>query len=225
MNEPQPWPDWTGETAVIVATGPSAKNVNLELARGRARFLAIKDAWRLCPWAELLYGCDHHWWEANKAAHEYRGIRVVYAPETIKRWPAIKFLKVDIASAHDLTLQFGKVGKVGWGGNSGFHAINLAVQFGAKRLVLVGFDMRVDKGKHFFGTHKYGEARPNEKTVAMWRQILDAQAPLLSSLGVEVINCSLVSALQAYPKLAFEDVFAKTEMGQPGAQAVGLDRF
>jgi len=199
----QPWPDWTGETAVVVATGPSAADVDLKPAKGKARFLAIKDGWRLCPWADLLYGCDGLWWQQHNGVPAYEGQRATYAPDIVKRWPG--FLKVDVGSARDMRLMFDKIGLVGWGGHSGFHAINLAMQFGAKRLVLVGFDMRVDRGKHFFGSHKYAEARPNEQTVKLWQQVLDAQAPLIASRGVEVINCSPVSALRAYPKASFDE--------------------
>lgn len=201
------WPDWNDETVVIVATGPSAPDVDLEPAKGKAKFLAIKDGWRLCPWADALYGCDHHWWEAHKGVPAYKGIRIAYDKLTVHRWPEFEFLKVEIASAHDHRMLFGEIGKVGWGGNSGFHAINLAAQLGAARIVLVGFDMRVDRGKHFFGKHKYTGDRPNEKTVKGWREILDAQAPALAARGIEVINCSEVSALTAFPKQSFEASF------------------
>lgn len=222
----QPWPNWAGETAVIVATGPSAADIDLSIVRGKARFLAIKDGWRLCPWADALYGCDHHWWEAHKGVSDFNGIRLAYDKATVSRWPGIEYLKVDIASPNDHRMLFGKIGTVGWGGNSGFHAINLAAQFGAKRILLVGFDMRVDHGKHFFGQHKYCN-RPNEKTVAMWRGILDATAPALAGRGIEVINCSPVSALTAFPKLTFEAALHGefTGMEQSGAQAIHLDRL
>ncbi len=223
----QPWPDWSGQTAVVVATGPSAADIDLEIAKGKARFLAIKDGWRLCPWTDALYGCDHHWWEANKGVSAFQGVRIAYDKTTVGRWPEIRFLKVDIASPNDHRMLFGQIGTVGWGGNSGFHAINLAAQFGAKRIILVGFDMRVDHGKHFFGPHKYSGNRPNEKTVAMWRGILDATAPTLAARGIEVINCSSGSALKAFPKKTFEAALhgELTGMEQSGAQAIRLDRL
>ena len=100
---------------------------------------------------------------------------------------------------------FDKVGEIGWGGNSGFHAINLAAQFGATKIILVGFDMRVDRGQHFFGPHSYTKERPSQANVDRWRPILDRQAPKLESRGIKVINCSPVSALTAYPKMSLED--------------------
>lgn len=101
-------------------------------------------------------------------------------------------------------LLFNRWGELGWGGNGGFHALNLAIQFGARRIVLVGYDMRVDRGTHWHGDHPKGMNNPAASNTARWRQVLDAQAPLLASMGVSVINASPVSALEAYPKMTFE---------------------
>lgn len=94
-------------------------------------------------------------------------------------------------------------GVIGDGGNSGFQAINLAVQFGASKIILVGFDMRIDAGIHWHGRHGRGLNNPTELNVTKWRRVLDAVAPQIASLGVRVINCSPVSALAAYPKMTF----------------------
>jgi hypothetical protein len=102
-------------------------------------------------------------------------------------------------------LLVGTFGEIGWGGNSGFGAINLAVQFGARRIILVGFDMRIDKGIHWHGPHKGGLTNPNAKNVERWRRVIEEAAPILGALGVEVINASPVSALGAYPKMSFTE--------------------
>lgn len=202
------WPDWKGQVAVVVASGPSAAEVPLEMAKDKARFIAVKDGWRLCPWADYLYACDHHWWEAHGAVIKYQGQRIAYDKRTFDKWLGISFLKVEI-KRYVQNLRFDKVGHVGWGGNSGFHAINLAAQFGAKTIILVGFDMRIDLGKHFFGDHPYGAGRPTLGNVALWAAHLDKQADEFKNRGIEVINCSLVSALQAYPKKTFGEAIEK----------------
>lgn len=85
------------------------------------------------------------------------------------------------------------------GGNSGFQALNLAVQFGAKRIILVGFDMRLDHGVHWHGPHGKGLNNPRDPLFASWRDALNGAAPTLAALGVEVLNASAISALTAYP--------------------------
>lgn len=198
------WPNWEGETVAVVASGPSAADVPLDLGKDRIRFLAVKDAWKLCPWAEYLYACDHHWWEAHRGVVEFKGQRVAYDQRTVEKWRGLGFLKVEIKKAYQ-NLLFEEVGHVGWGGNSGFHALNLALQFGAKKVLLVGFDMRVDRGKHFFGPHAYTKDRPSESNCRKWAEILDREAKVIAERGAEVINCSAVSALKAFPKMSFEE--------------------
>jgi hypothetical protein len=200
------WPNWAGETVVVVATGPSAADVPLEKGKGKAKFIAVKDAWKLCPWAEYLYACDHHWWVAHKGVVEFLGQRIAFNPRTLEQWRGLGFLKVEIVKQKREFL-FDKVGTIGWGGNSGFHAINLAAQFGASKIILVGFDMRIDQGKHFFGDHPYqgGPSAPNCK---QWAGIIDAQAYALEDRGIEVLNCSPVSTLRAFPIMSFEEALA-----------------
>lgn len=101
-----------------------------------------------------------------------------------------------------------EVGKIGCGlrsggGHSGFHAINLAVQFGAKRIVLVGFDMSHDRGAHWH-QHAAGTLRRKDaKGMVACRDALDGCAVQFVSLGVDVVNTSEKSGLRAYPKCDF----------------------
>lgn len=95
-------------------------------------------------------------------------------------------------------LQIGEPGIVGWGSNGGFQAINLAVQLEARRILLCGFDCSIEKGIHFHGSHPSPLNNPRQASVDRWRAVLDAQAPLLEQIGIEVINCAPHSRLTAY---------------------------
>lgn len=203
------WPDWTGETAVIVASGGSAVDEPLDAGRGKFRYLAVKDGWRHVPWADALYGCDHHWWNAYRGIPDFHGLKICYNPLTIAEWGSTgRFLKVHIPRGDGVKFLFGKTGEVGWGGHSGFQAINLALQFGARRLLLVGFDMSLNRGRHFFGEHPYKVA-PSAKSLLLWRKILEDEAPVLAGRGIEVINCSPSSALTIWRKETFANAYAE----------------
>jgi hypothetical protein len=102
---------------------------------------------------------------------------------------------------NDDRLQTGERGVIGWGGNSGFHAINLAVQFGVSKIILIGFDMRIDQGLHWHGKHERGLNNPTKSNVKRWRNCVDGAAATLTSMGITVINASPVSALRNYPKM------------------------
>lgn len=112
--------------------------------------------------------------------------------------------QVGIARGRDEIL-VDEPGVLGDGGNSGFQAINLAVQCGATRLVLVGFDMRLDLGVHWHGKHGRGLNNPTARNLAKWRGVIDRSAPRLAELGVAVINASAVSALEAFPKMSLTE--------------------
>lgn len=95
-------------------------------------------------------------------------------------------------------------GHIGDGGNSGFQAINLAAQFGARRIVLVGFDMRLDQGVHWHGRHPPGLNNPRLTHLPDWRVRIDRAAHVLAARGIEAVNASPVSALTAFPFVPLE---------------------
>lgn len=108
---------------------------------------------------------------------------------------------------NDDRLELLKLGTVGWGGNSGFHCLNLAVQFGAAKIILVGFDMTIAHGLHWHGRHE-GLNNPSERNVLRWRRCIDGAAEVIAALGIRVINCSPVSELRNYPKMSLGEALA-----------------
>lgn len=200
---PDWWPDWTSQTCVIVASGPSAKDANLEAVRGKARVLVINTSWRLAPWADVLYACDGKWWMINKeAAKKFDGLKISQDRVALRHCPNVKLIT---CTRKNSTIMMDKLGVTGWGGNGGFQSLNLAAQFGAKKIILVGYDMRLDKGTHWHGKHSVGLNNPSQKNIDGWRKAIDGAAKSLAALGILVINASLVSALNNYPKMTLEE--------------------
>lgn len=93
-------------------------------------------------------------------------------------------------------------GQVGWAGNSGFQGFNLALQFGARRIALCGFDCDGRHGIHFHGKHpaNQGLNNPTQAALDRWRLALDSQAGILESMGVEVFVATHYSRLANYPR-------------------------
>lgn len=201
MKLPGWWPAWEGETVVIVASGPSAADAPLERARGKAKVIAINTSWKLAPWADILFACDAKWWDQYEGCPEFKGQKLTVEKLAAEKW-GIGYVH---AMRPDNRIYLEPKGTVGWGGNSGFHCLNLALQFGVKRVLLVGYDMRVDKGKHWHGLHPAGMHNPSAPNVARWRKAVDGAAGVARQIGVEVINCSPISTLMQYPKMRFED--------------------
>lgn len=99
-------------------------------------------------------------------------------------------------------------GTLGSGYNSGFQTVNLLAQFGVTKIILVGYDARVDKGVHWHGRHEGKLNNPSVATAAMWRAALDNAAADLAAMGVQVLNASPVSALTAFPFVDFREAIA-----------------
>lgn len=196
------FPDWSRDTAIVVASGPSAAKAPLEIAKGRARFVTVNEGHRLAPWADAVYAADHPWWEKNRGLRGFKGLRVSQSDAARKSY-GVK--QVNLRRVDQIVTS--PKGTIGYGGNSGFQALNLAVQFGAKAIVLVGFDMRVDHGVHWHGRHEQMN-NPTEDSVSRWARILDGVAGQLQKLGVSVVNASAVSALKNYRKVELASLFA-----------------
>lgn len=90
------------------------------------------------------------------------------------------------------------------GGNSGFQAVHLAATFGAKRIVLLGFDMQRTDGKlHWHGKHWGG--LPNGRGFPSWIRQFKPLAVDLDRMGVDVVNASRATALRWFRQMTPED--------------------
>lgn len=196
------WPDWRGELAAVIASGPSAKAAAIGELAGKARAIAVNESYRLAPWADALYGADAQWWKWRYGVPEFKGLKVSQDDEACRIYPDIRRVVVDRYS-NELTVDRPYLGS---GGNSGFQALNLAVWWGARAILLIGFDMRVDRGEHWHPRHYPPLSNPHATdNLPRWRAALDGAAGVLERLGVKVINCSAVSTLRAYPKMTIEE--------------------
>jgi hypothetical protein len=96
-------------------------------------------------------------------------------------------------------------GTVGSGGNSGFQAVNLAVQFGARQIILVGFDMQGD-ATHWYGRNQWhGANNPTRHNFEKWVNAFRRAAPQFRKLGVDIVNTSMASAIDVFPKMPLPD--------------------
>ena len=197
------WPDWKGEPCAIIASGPSARNANIGLLKGRMRVIAIKKSVELAPFADVVYGCDGPWWRSVQGLPKFAGLKLAYEPTVCG--PEWGIRKVEIKNPAKDDLLFETIGHVGAGGNSGFQALNLALQFGSDRVLLVGFDMRGDSGEHWYGRNNWMQAaNPTDGVYARWLRAMTAAAPKIAARGVQVINASPISALECFPKMSIE---------------------
>lgn len=192
------WPDWSGRPAAIIASGPSAKKTGASALEGRVAVLAVKRNIELAPFADAVYGCDFPWWRSVHGLRDFKGLKLAHDHRAANQFGC---RRIDIPDKHFDTLRFDQVGVVGSGGNSGFQALNLVAQFGATRILLIGFDLHDRGGVHWYGRNTaMGMGNPSESNFKRWRTAFAGAAAVLAARGVEVVNASLGSDLKAFPK-------------------------
>lgn len=190
-------PAW--RTAVIAASGPSLTPEQCDIATaaqraGRCRIIAINTTWRLLPGADALYAADGRWWDLNLPA-----VRDGFAGElwTQDEAAAPKHGLNYIRSTRGVGIPV-EPDRICRGSNSGYQAISLAYRFGARRIVLIGYDMQRTGGRsHWHGDH------PRPLTNGNPASFVEHFPPLASALkaaGVEVVNATLATALIVFPR-------------------------
>lgn len=184
--------------AVIIGGGPSITQEQIGIIqkahkKGSVFAIAINDAYQLAPWADVLYVCDSVWWKWHyENTKEFRGLRITRSLAAEKRYPDLIWIE---GEPHDQGLSKRQDSIVN-GRIGGYQAINLAVNFGAKKILLIGYDMRNIGGlSHWFGDHPNNQRPFWKNRIEHFKNML----PDLKERNITVINCTPGSALDAFP--------------------------
>ena len=192
---PTPLFNWRDHTAVVVASGPSLADEQITLIEHSVVFtIAVNNSYAKLQHPDVVYACDYLWWKLNH----------MKAKQNI---PRRQLWTQDRAAAEQFQLSHIQwEGKDGLGkrglrvnGNSGAGAINLAYHFGARRILLVGMDMKPGPNgeKHWHPDHPKPLVQGQQ--FEEWRHKMNVLAADLKAEGVEVINCTPGSALTCFP--------------------------
>lgn len=218
LDVPQWWPDWDGESVAIVASGPSLKTENVNLLRGRMKVIAVKQSFDRCPFADVVYGCDGPWWKHRRGLPEFNGLKIAWDAKACAQFDSLRKIEIrengrknPIKYADELIMA--PIGTIGSGGNSGFQALNLALQFGARRILLLGFDMHDRGGVHWYGRNNWPRGNnPDETNFSRWRRAFQVAAGQLAGLGAQVINANPLSALKCFPYRSIEQALHEWDL-------------
>lgn len=181
---------WAGKTAAVIASGPSltAEDCALIEATGLPT-IAVNSSWQAARFASILYAGDACWWDAY--GHE---VDIPAEKWTCSRQAAAKH-RINHHTACG-------------GYNSGMRAIQFAVERGAKRVILLGFDCSLRHGVHWHGPHERTK-NPDAAKVKNWRSQFKPVAALAEIKKCEVINCSRHTELTCFPVRDLESVIAE----------------
>jgi len=199
----------------------------------RLRGIAVNDAYRLAPWADLHYFADARWWKWHKDKPEYRayaGDRVTIenvGDDLTDAQRAEFYQQLDAAEIWLLHNYGGesavlstKRNGIATGQNSGYQAINIAMLAGAARILLLGFDMKpaADGRMHWFGDHP---VKTHTSVFSVMVNNFNRLARRMPASGPEIINCTPGSALECFPRSSLEHELARLLPGpEPAALPV-----
>ncbi len=200
---------WKGATCCILGGGPSLAQVNFSLVT-QCRVIAVNDAYKLAQW-DMCYFKDCNWYiqaafkdhpemGPNKEHLKRFGGLKITSCNTLIDEPSIKVLKRGRRNHLDLDREF-----ITYCSNAGAEALALAIMLGAKTILLAGFDMKPINGKHNW--HDNHERIMNEEIYKF--QFLDPFKTLAigaKAHGVEIINCTIGSALGIFPIVPMEEI-------------------
>lgn len=197
---------WPGATVAIVGGGPSLKGEQvIDCAAAGFPIIAINDAYRLAPWAKMLYFADERWWRWHKDRvnfQQFEGLKVsIEQGQFTIDAPDVLILK-NLSDGERNVLSEDPSGVV-TGRASGYQAINIAYLAGAKRIMLLGFDA---KEGHWFGDHPIPTPRAFYRDMPRYFTKL---ADALLARGVDVVNCSPGSALECFRKMELNAFLAE----------------
>jgi len=186
------------QTWVCIATGPSLSAADCEKVR-HLNCITVNDAYRLAPWAAAHYAADAEWWRVHIGAMDHCSGQKTTQHRNWQPGEAEKHGITVLKSSPKPGLSR-DAGTLHAGRNSGYQAINLAYLLGATRILLLGYDMGATGNTHFFGDHPKALRQCSDygKFRAPFRTIHPAD------YGLEIINCTRQTALDAFPRMDLE---------------------
>lgn len=214
---------WKGHPAFITGGGPSLEGFDFSRLRGR-RTIGINRSFEFYyPTINLSMDTRYLHFLLNgrygkeavngeealtrfKTMPSYKVWLVTYSnqlPDDIFIIPAYKNY---ISSITDMSFDLGQ--GIAHGDNSGFAAFNLAVCLGANPIYLLGFDfVYSETGKSH---HHSGHPTPTDRPKLLsFKANFEKWAPEIKRRGIQVFNCSRISALKSFPYLDIDNVLTK----------------
>ena len=192
------WPE--GE-CFILGGGPSLRDVKVEQLKNR-RVIAVNNAYKLGDWIDVMFFGDCRWLDEHRnALLNFAGLKVTTCERHTSK-PGIKVVRRRNTPFGIFT----DPGILAWNLSSGASAINLAVHFGVKRIVLLGFDMRKNGDQWNWHNDYAPRRRSGEGPYPRFLGPFPHIARDLKQQDVECLDASPGSALDVFPQVKLEDL-------------------
>jgi len=166
--------------------------------------IGINAAYLIGTWMDMVFFGDSGFFTDNKdQLFKFPHLKVSSNSST-RKYAWVKTLKRD-AKKHGISEDSSRVC---WNDNSGSAAISIAVNAGAKRVFLLGFDMKLDEKnvQHWHKLYKKNQMQkvphpPFNKHLAGFPKIAEDA----KKMNVEIYNVSPDSVITQFPKITLQE--------------------
>lgn len=185
----------------VIASGPSLLGFDFARLPSGFRIGANRSAWLAKCDAFVTVDRNFHRREADRIA-TFGANAHVALPDQQPPIPGVTYWKY-ARCLDGLAFAPGTLA----GSNSGFAALNLAVQLGYTEIALLGFDMKWVAGRSHFHDG-YGQRMSVDRSLATWSQAFDTAARQLADTNIRVTNFigPFGSRIKAFPTAPLEDL-------------------
>ena len=197
----------SGDTVVCIATGPSLTVDQVETARRKCfRLFVCNNAYQVAPDAELLYAVNREWWE-----HYHGAVRDLPAEKWTTNRVAADLYGLNWIAERDAPGLSMEPGVIHHGHGSGASLVSMAHQKGARRILLLGYDLKYapdydgrrqqvgSSPRHFFGEYPPSMQHwPSVQVKAgVHVQLVEWYRSVAAQGLVELVCCTPGSALES----------------------------
>jgi hypothetical protein len=170
--------------------------------------IGINVAYMLGNWVDMVFFGDGNFFLKHKEGlSKYSGLRVSCNPQTSKvDW--VKYLTRDPKHPKGIS---SNPSTVSWNCNSGAAAISVAANAGAKRIILLGFDMKLSNtnNQHWHDVYKRGVIVGKRMNKLPFGRHLIGFADIAKdakSRGIEIINACPDSAIEQFRRVSVNEL-------------------
>jgi hypothetical protein len=172
--------------------------------------IGINIAFMIGDWMDIIFFGDNGFF--NRYAEglaNYPGIRATCTSQIIDPPNWVKLLTKDLEHPRGIST-FPSM--VSWNGNSGAAAISIAANAGAKRIVLLGFDMNLSESNHIHWHDVYQRGKitteDQKKRLVFDRHLkgFEQIAKDARKRGIEILNASPTSEIKEFPKVTVKSL-------------------
>jgi len=173
------------------------------------RVIGVNQAYKLGPWVDVCWFGDKQWYNKNiPAINSFGGLMITCAAEAqmSRRWPRVHY----VGRSKQYGIETKRNTHIAWNSNSGASAVNVAYWLGAKKVVLLGFDMKLpDTGiqTHWHNDYEPAINRKNKELVDPYPRFMVGWPKIKKDadrIGLEIVNATPNSALDIFPFVDLE---------------------